>query len=394
MKKVKKLFLLIFFVCFSAGTRAGEARISLLTCSPGDEAYSLFGHTALRYVNESTGEDLVFNYGYFNFNDPGFMWRFILGETDYHLGCVPFRSFLPEYISRGSSVTEQVLDLTPAQVQRLLAALRDNCKRENRVFRYNIFYNNCTTKARDKFLEIIACDGKLVSQAGGEPKTIREELNRMTAGHQWYNFGINLILGSDIDKAEAKEVLQFIPSNLADDLNSAFFVDSNGNRRPVVKETRVLVEENKPAVPQGNFTPFFAFLLLLLMTMIIMLCELRRKKTFWGYDILLMLVQGIAGLAILFMWVTSEHPAVGPNYVILLLNPLALLLMPVMVYRIAKHRSPVLAWVQIGFVSLFLLSAIAGLQCYPVPLYFCAVTLLVRSLFHIYKDRICELNIV
>lgn len=374
--------------------KADTERFSVLTCSPGDEAYSLFGHTALRYVNEEKKVDVVFNYGYFDFNSPGFMWRFALGETDYRLGAVPFRFFIPEYVDRGSSITEQILDLTPEQVERLLNALVENNKPENRVFRYNYFYKNCTTMARDKFLEIVSGDSKVVFEESGDDKSFRDELNRMTADHPWFAFGINVILGSDVDATATKEELQFIPSNLMNDLDKAYIVDSDGNRRPLVKEKKVLVHENKPKVEQGNFTPFYASLLLLLLTMIVMLCELRRKKTFWGYDIILMLMQGAAGLGILFMWMFSEHPAVGSNYAILLLNPLALIVMPVMVYRIIKHKSPVLAWVQVGFVSLFFLTALFGLQVYPVPLYFCAVTILVRSLFHIYKDRICELNIV
>lgn len=374
--------------------KADTERFSVLTCSPGDEAYSLFGHTALRYVNEEKNVDVVFNYGYFDFNSPGFMWRFVLGETDYRLGAVPFRFFIPEYVDRGSSITEQILDLTPEQVERLLNALVENNKPANRVFRYNYFYKNCTTMARDKLLEIVSGDSKVVFEESGDDKSFRDELNRMTADHPWFAFGINVILGSDVDATATKEELQFIPSNLMNDLDKAYFVDSDGNRRPVVKEKIVLVHENKPKAEQGNFTPFYASLLLLLLTMIVMLCELRRKKTFWGYDIILMLMQGAAGLGILFMWMFSDHPAVGSNYAILLLNPLALIVMPVMVYRIIKHKSPVLAWVQIGFVALFFLTALFGLQVYPVPLYFCAVTILVRSLFHIYKDRICELNIV
>ncbi|MBQ3244462.1 MAG: DUF4105 domain-containing protein [Bacteroidaceae bacterium] len=391
---MKRILLLFFCMHMVLCAKADTERFSVLTCSPGDEAYSLFGHTALRYVNEEKKVDVVFNYGYFDFNSPGFMWRFALGETDYRLGAVPFRFFIPEYVDRGSSITEQILDLTPEQVERLLNALVENNKPENRVFRYNYFYKNCTTMARDKFLEIVSGDSKVVFEESGDDKSFRDELNRMTADHPWFAFGINVILGSDVDATATKEELQFVPSNLMNDLDKAYIVDSDGNRRPLVKEKRVLVHENKPKVEQGNFTPFYASLLLLLLTMIVMLCELRRKKTFWGYDIILMLMQGVAGLGILFMWIFSEHPAVGSNYAILLLNPLALIVMPVMVYRIIKHKSPVLAWVQVGFVSLFFLTALFGLQVYPVPLYFCAVTILVRSLFHIYKDRICELNIV
>jgi hypothetical protein len=376
------------------GVKADDTRISVLTCSPGDEAYELFGHTAVRYVNKSKEMDVVFNYGFFDFNSPGFMWRFALGETDYSLGCIPFSYFVPEYEKRGSSVTEQLLDLTPEQEQRLFEALVENCKPENKTFRYNYFYNNCTTKARDKIIEVLSFDCKVVFEEEDRQVTLRDELNRVAGEHPWFSFGINVILGSGIDGIATKDDLQFAPENFMNDLSRAYFVDSEGNRRPVVKETVVLVEENKPQGVRNNFTPFYAFLLLLLFTMVVMLCELRRKKTFWWYDILLMSMQGAAGVLILFMWMFSEHPAVGPNFVILLLNPLALILMPVLVRRIIKRKSPVYAWVQVGFVAIFVLSAILGVQVYPVPLYFCAATLLARSLFHIYKERICELNIV
>ena len=391
---MKKILLLFLCAHLAFVAKADDTRFSFLTCSPGDEAYSLFGHTAIRYVNESRNMDIVFNYGYFDFDSPGFMGRFLLGETDYRLGAVPYKAFIPEYISRGSSVTEHILDLTEEQEERLLAALVENNRPGNNVFRYNYFSKNCTTMARDKFLEIVAGDSKVVFEESAGEKTLRDELNRMTVPHPWFSFGINVMLGSDIDKAATPEELQFIPSNFVGDLEKAYFVDGDGNRRPVVKESRVLVQENKPKVQHSNLTPFNVALLLLLLTMIVMLCELRGRRTYWLYDILLMLVQGATGMAILFMWLFSEHPAVNANYVILLLNPLALILMPIMVYRIIKHRTPVLAWVQVGFVALFLLTALLGLQVYPVPLYFFAVTILVRSLFHIYKERICELNIV
>ena len=107
-----------------------------------------------------------------------------------------------------------------------------------------------------------------------------------------------------------------------------------------------------------------------------------------------MSLQGLAGALLLFMALFSEHPAVDVNWLILLLNPLALVLMPVYVNRIRKHKSMTIAWAQVVFVALFVLTAILGLQVYPAPIFFCAIALLARSLFHIYKDRICDLNIV
>lgn len=376
--------------------KAGNARFSLVTCSPGDEAYSLFGHTALRYVDMDNGVEKVYNYGYFNFNAPNFVWRFVLGQTDYMVGSVAYRAFLYEYVQRGSSVIEQELNLTSGQVDRLYTLLEENCRPENMVYRYNYFYNNCTTKARDKFVEALG-EGYTLEYASDTLEllpTFRGTLRSMTATHPWYSLGIDLLMGSDVDKDATREELQFIPANLMRDMENASIVDACGNRIPAVRSTRVLVEENRPQPVRNNLTPFYASMILLLLTFIVMLCEVRNKKMFWGYDILLMLLQGVPGCLLLFMGLCSEHPAVDSNFAMLLLNPLALLIVPVMVYRTIKHKSPLMAWIQAAFVLLFFLSAIVGLQCYPVPLYICATAILVRSLFHVYKERICESNII
>lgn len=374
--------------------RAQEPRFSLLSCSPGDEAYSLFGHTALRYCDEARQVDVVYNYGYFRFDAPNFAWRFILGQTDYLVASVPYRIFIQEYVERGSSVVEQVLGLNPLQVERLRRALEVNCLPANRVYRYNYFYKNCTTMARDMFVNALGDGYSLVY--GNEPRqmTLRQALASYTHTHPWYSFGIDLLMGSDVDKATTREELQFAPLNLMDDLATADIVDAGGNVIPAVNATAVLVHENKPVPARNNLTPFNVALLLLLLTFVVMLCELRSKRSFWGLDVMLMLLQGLSGALLLFMGLCSEHPAVDANYTILILNPLALLLLPFMLYRILKHRSLAVAWVQVAFVVLFFLSGIIGLQHYPAPLYFFAVAILVRSLFHIYKDRICELNIV
>ena len=374
--------------------RAQEPRFSLLSCSPGDEAYSLFGHTALRYCDEARQVDVVYNYGYFSFDAPNFAWRFILGQTDYLVASVPYRIFIQEYVERGSSVVEQVLGLNPLQVERLRRALEVNCLPANRVYRYNYFYKNCTTMARDMFVNALGDGYSLVY--GNEPRqmTLRQALASYTHTHPWYSFGIDLLMGSDVDKATTREELQFAPLNLMDDLATADIVDTGGNVIPAVNATAVLVHENKPVPARNNLTPFNVALLLLLLTFVVMLCELRSKRSFWGLDVMLMLLQGLSGALLLFMGLCSEHPAVDANYTILILNPLALLLLPFMLYRILKHRSLAVAWVQVAFVVLFFLSGIISLQHYPAPLYFFAVAILVRSLFHIYKDRICELNIV
>ena len=118
---MRKCNLLLLCACFlfvqslplkAVPVPADSVRVSLLTCSPGGEIYALFGHTALRYENLTTGVDWVFNYGVFSFDQPHFIWRFALGECDYQIGALPYPYFAEEYEERGSAVYEQVLNLT------------------------------------------------------------------------------------------------------------------------------------------------------------------------------------------------------------------------------------------------------------------------------------------
>ena len=124
-------------------------RISLLTCAPGEEIYSLFGHTAIRYENPSQGIDVVFNYGLFSFNTPNFILRFSLGETDYQLGATDYAHFAAEYAFFGRSVWQQTLNLTEREKAELIRLLQENYRPENRVYRYNFFHDNCATRPRD-----------------------------------------------------------------------------------------------------------------------------------------------------------------------------------------------------------------------------------------------------
>ena len=115
---ISRRLLLLCFIWLSAMTALrAEVKVSVLTCSPGDEVYSVYGHTALRYRDTSKNLDVVFNYGCFDFSSPNFIWRFVLGETDYLVCVTDYRDFVPEYEMRGSSIVEQVLELSDGAVR-------------------------------------------------------------------------------------------------------------------------------------------------------------------------------------------------------------------------------------------------------------------------------------
>ena len=153
---ILSFFLLLLPTGQASANNNDSTRLSLLTCAPGEEIYSLFGHTAIRYENPSQGIDIVFNYGLFSFNTPNFIFRFSLGETDYQLGATDYERFAAEYAFFGRSVWQQTLNLTDEEKTELIRLLQENYRPENRVYRYNFFYDNCATRPRDKIEESIA----------------------------------------------------------------------------------------------------------------------------------------------------------------------------------------------------------------------------------------------
>lgn len=378
----------LFFAPLHVAKSADRSYMSLITCSPGDEVYAFFGHTALRYCNPAKNLDLVFNYGVFDFSEPNFVAKFVLGETDYMLGIVEYRYFIQEYAMRGSGVIEQVLALDSLQQEKLINLLRENYLPENRFYRYNYFYNNCTTKARDIIEETLADAYSVEYSPCDRKETFRETIHRFTAVSPWYSFGIDLLLGCEADVAPGARVMQFIPSTLMRDFSIATVSSSNESVKPLVKQTNTLLEpvdndENSAAF----FTPNIVFALLLLIIAAMTYAEYRKCKLFWPVDAVLLFVQGVAGLLITFMVLFSVHPTVGSNLLVLLFNPLPLVLLPIYIYNIIKSRKQNIMWMQTIMVAQFLVLSPFIPQYIPVAIYMFAVTLLIRSLYitHIRK---------
>ena len=140
----------------SSSADADNIKVSLVTCSPGQLVYELFGHTAIRVEDPKHRQDLVFNYGVFNFNTDNFVYRFVKGETDYELGVVEWKYFIHEYAIRGSSIDVQEINLTADEKIEVVNYLLNNYEPRNRTYRYNYFYDNCTTRARDVIEESVA----------------------------------------------------------------------------------------------------------------------------------------------------------------------------------------------------------------------------------------------
>ena len=349
--------------------------IGLITCSPHEEVYSLYGHTAIRCHDLSTGADSVYNYGVFNFMAPHFVARFIFGMTDYELQRAPFAPFCYYYAQWGSMVTEQVLNLTNEEKRYLLNALRENCRPENKVYRYNFFYDNCSTRPRNIIEDNV--DGEVIYLSKDNTPSFREMIRQCTARHPWATFGNDILLGVKADQETTQREQQFLPDNLRQDFTGAM-IERNGIRTPLVKEQRIIVRPGVQMVEEDfPLTPFQCAMLLLIASIAVSVYEIRKQRMAYLFDALLMLTTGLAG-CVLFVMIFSQHPATSLNLQILVLNPMALLFIP-SVIRKRKTR-----WFTISAVCVTLFFIGALWQDYAEGMIIVALILLLRFLRHIH----------
>lgn len=297
-----------------------NTQISLLTCSPGDLIYELFGHTAIRIQDDSHKLDFVVNYGLFDFDQPHFVYRFVRGKTDYTVGVSYTRSFIQSYAERGSSITESTLNLTLAEKQDLLNRLNENLQPENRVYRYNFIYNNCATKVRDIF--DMSIKRKLSYPTHVDSYSFREAIMLYTETAPWSQLGFDLCLGARADRTATQREMLFLPEVLGETYASAMLTDSIGIQ-PLCLQTSQII----PATQEKGtvwFSPTLCAYLLLLMVLYASFFLNKHKIWLKRMDVVLFTINGIGGCIILFLILYSQHPFTGQNYNILWMNPLTL----------------------------------------------------------------------
>lgn len=379
---MKKTILFLLLAVMLSALRA-EGKFSLLTCAPGEKIYELFGHTAIRYV-EGDSIDLVFNYGMFNFNSPNFIYRFVKGETDYELGIDVYRSFEYSYRRRGSAVYEQKLNLTPDETIMLLHSLLENYKPENRVYRYNYFYDNCTTRAKDMIEKAIS--GTVEFEPVEGRKTYRSIVHQYTAGHPWSELGIDLCIGSQADKPIDTDAMMFAPFYLLDGLKTAGITRDDGSEESLISGTEMIVSPahvDKDAVswPHPLLCAWGLFAIALVAGFF-----LRRKS--WIVDSILFLMAGACGCVLAFLVLFSVHPAVSPNYLLFVFHPLHLFLgVPMTVYCGLKKTRPYYHYINASLIGLFLILWLFLPQEFNKVVFPLALLLLLRSVSAIYCFR-------
>ncbi|MEO8823863.1 MAG: DUF4105 domain-containing protein [Ginsengibacter sp.] len=280
-------------------------RISLLTATPGEELYSTFGHSALRVTDTVRNTDIVYNYGTFNFEEPNFYMKFVRGKLPFYLSTDNFDNFMAEYQYENRGVTEQVLNLTCEEKANVQMMLLVNMLGNNRGYKYDFTFDNCTTRLRDlieKASDSTVHFGQVLHTKVTFRNLIYEYLDMNDK--QWSKLGIDILLGSRMDVAATPYQVMFLPEYLMKTFDSSTIAG-----RPLVLDEHSLLRQKHIGETKNNLThPFFLFVCLFVMIAFLSFSKNKStQKILASFDGFLFFLTGLLGILVLFMWFGTDH---------------------------------------------------------------------------------------
>jgi len=309
------LLLVLFFGCNSISSQqllTKNASISAITCGPGSQLFTSFGHSAFRVKDPVLGIDKIYNYGTFDFNAPNFYLNFAKGKLVYQLGTSDTGRFLRVYNYEKRWVKEQVLNIPTEKTQAFYNFLENNAKPENKEYRYDFFYDNCSTKLEEVINTILGSSIQYSNDHLKSNKTHRDLIADYTQEHLWGKFGIDLALGSVIDKRATFDEYRFLPDYMMQAIANTT-ITNNGETMPFVKKTQQLLHPFQKTTTGFEFTPLVLFSIILLIVAFITYRDFNRKKRTKLLDFLLFFGTGAIGIVVLLLWFATDHTATYKN---------------------------------------------------------------------------------
>jgi hypothetical protein len=316
MKHFSLLVVLIFTFAFTikAFELTPSAEVSILTCSPGDDFYESYGHSAIRVKDLAQNYDMVFNYGTFSFSDD-FMKMFVLGKLRYWIEPEIYLSFRYQYDSENRSIYEQILDVSPTQKQQIFDYVLNNAKEENKYYWYDFLYNNCSSKLRDVIEESTGIE----FSKQRTKKTFRALIDSYNTKAEWYDFGIDLALGAKIDKKATFSEQMFLPDYLMNTLD-----ETKLDGKPLVKTKQTVLDNGYVFYQEKGWMhilkPAILFWLIFIAFFLFKLYYKGKNNPI--FSVVFLSIMGLSGWFLLFLWLGTDHGATKWNLNILWAIPL------------------------------------------------------------------------
>ncbi|MGX5852682.1 lipoprotein N-acyltransferase Lnb domain-containing protein [Dyadobacter jiangsuensis] len=354
------------------GILSPSAKISLVTVAPGQELYSGFGHSVLWVYDPMTGVDRAFNYGTFSFQEGNFYIKFLRGTLPYSLSVSPLSYQIAHYQEENRSISEQVLNLSIPQKQRLYNFLENNYLPENREYQYKFFYDNCATRMTVA-LKAAVGDSLIYNGYTKEKRSFRQWIDLYAfKQNPWADFGMDLAIGAPSDEIATPEQATFLPDNLATAFADAKVKTATGIA-PLVSATRPIFTASPPP-PVSPITPTVVFWSLAILTLAFTYWQIRTERINFVFDKVLFGIAGIAGWILLLLWFGTNHGVTSWNYDVLWAFPLW---MP-LIFSLSKKRKQ--SWFQflLIFYAFLLLCATGNLAKHNLVLIPILAMLIIR----------------
>ena len=380
---VKKIlsFLFIFTTLLASGqqlTLSENAEVSVLTFGPGKSLNDSFGHNAFRIKDKNQGIDLVYGYGEYDFDAPNFYLKFARGKLNYLISRDSFSDIFRRYSYFNRTINEQVLNLSLEEKQRLLEFLENNYKPENRRYKYDFFYDNCATRIRDVTETATSSTLDFNLPEDFNQKTFRQLIQEHLCSNSWGSLGIDVALGSVIDRPATVNQYMFLPKYI----HSFFEKAKTNGSKTLVKKASTLYEA-KPEDLSSSFllSPFFILSLISALILYITYRDYRTKRRSQWLDIVLFSTTGIIGLLLLFLWFATDHTATAQNYNVLWAIPLNIFVLGQLVKKQAQNWFKRYLKFLVIMLCLMTLHWLIGVQVFALGLIPLLIALLARYIY-------------
>lgn len=305
-----------------AGT---ELDVYVMTMGQGDLLWERFGHNAIGIRDHRTGTDVVYNWGMFSFDQPGFLPRFLRGEMLYWMAPFDAVQTLVAYQQANRSVTVQRLNLSSAQKDSLRRLVEWNARDENKFYRYDYYGDNCSTRVRDALDLVLGGAIRRATEPQLTTMTYRDHSLRLMDGMFWTRTGIDLGLGAPTDRPITAWEAMFIPMEVQRRLRDVRIPDSSGAMVPLVASEEVLFQATRPPERMDAPRPATGALVAGLLLAAAMLALGYRTPgraaatalaMVWGVG------AGVFGLLLLLLWIATQHVATHGNQNLFFIQPL------------------------------------------------------------------------
>lgn len=325
-------------------------RVHLVTIGQGPAVWERFGHNAIVIEDRETGRATSYDYGRFDFGDPAFVPRFVMGRMNYWMASADANRLLAYYKGTGRMIVAQHLDLDPAERAALRDALVANDTDSTRYYAYDYYLDNCATRVRDALDR--ALGGVIRDSLTGRwtGTTFRWHTLRLTANNIATWTGLDLILGPATDRPIDAWAEGFLPQRFAEHLATIARPGPNGPR-PIVLDTDTLDAGGRwpePAAPPRWWLWYLTAGLLLGG----LIWDLRKRPVLFTLVAgLWCVVTGLAGLVLVLVWGFTDHAVTYGNANVMVV-PFTSLILAGLLPRAAREGrhggAQALAWLAVA----------------------------------------------